>query len=58
MAKAKSRFLWGVLILIIIFGVDAAAGNQLFNALWQIGVVLVDGALRLLNAILSKLSAS
>lgn len=56
MAKVKRRAGWGLLILIVIFGVNYTLGNEIFNALWQIGVVLFDGAYRLLGAIMSKLA--
>lgn len=51
MQKLKSRLIWGTLILILIFGIDAAAGNQIFDALWKLGTILVDGAIGLLGAV-------
>jgi len=56
MAKARQRFWIGFWILVIIFGVDAAAGNAIFNALWQLLTILVDGLVALFNALMAKLS--
>ena len=51
MQKLKSRLIWGAVILIFIFGVNAAAGNQIFDALWKIGTVFVDGSIAALGAL-------
>ena len=56
MKNAKKWFWIGFWGLVIIFGVDAALGNLIFNDLWAILVVIVDGLGRLAGAVLTKLS--
>lgn len=55
--KNAKKWSWIILIVLIaVFGINYAAGNQLFNALWDIGKIFVVGGYRLLTAVSAKIS--